>query len=278
MAVAQRCHTRITNIILPLRANQAVGRGDGAYQARGAINPGDGPHIQGWPTVPEVAAHDIVAVVQRCHAAIAYIIVGLHTDQAVIRPDKPFDTRAAITPGDGPGIGRYPFIVVPQVTAHDVVAIVQRHHAPIAYIIVWHGTDQAVGRRDGAHDPCGTVAPRHRPSLGCASAVHVGAAHDIVAVVQRHYTATANTIILGRTDQAVGGRDGPNPACRAIAPGDGPRIDKRTIVPFRAERYIVAVAQRHHAPLAQHVTRVGTDQAVGRRDGPSNASGAIAPR
>ena len=173
-------------------------------------------------------------------------ISGRDPQQAVGGGQGAGDAGGPRAPGHGARIHYRP--IVPLRALDDIVAVGQGGDAGITDQIVRGGSDQAVGGGDGAGDPGGARAPGYGASIHDGPVAPHIAPDDIVAVGQGG-DVTSDVVVRGRSDQAVGGGDGPGDPGGSGAPGCGARIHYRPIVPRSAPDDIVAVGQGGDATI-----------------------------
>ena len=262
-------------MVVGLAAHQAVGGGDYPCAARRPAAPRRCPGIACRAIVPVPAAHDVVAIAQRRHIAVADLVVGLAAHQAVGGGNYSGAARRPAAPGHRPGLNHRAVGPVP--ADHHVVAVAQRHHERVADLVACLAADQTVGDGDYSSAARRPAAPRRRPGIACRAIVPVRAAHHVVAVAQRRHTAVADLIAGLAAHQAVGGRDYPGAACCPAAPRRRPGLDRRAVSPGWAADHVVAIAQRRHTAVADLVAGLAAHQAVGDRDDARDPRCSVSP-
>ena len=210
-----------------------------------------------------VLTHDIVAVAQSRHAAVADMVTGRAADQAVCGGHRAAESRSCRCPRS-PRRHRQR-AVVPVVAAHHIVAVGQRGHTAVdADKSTGRAADQAVGGGDRAGDAGRAVAPGHRPGIGDRAVVPVELTHHIVAVGQRRDASACRPVSLAvLPTRLLAAETTPLMPVVPLAPGHRACIGDRAVVPESADHHIVAVGQRRNAAAADSVARGAADQAVG---------------
>src|SRR5205807_2537408 len=120
------------HLVADVGADEAVGGVDDAPGADRAAAPGR----RAPGAVPLGAADHVVAVAQGNDAAVAHLIAGVGTDEAVGGVDDAHDAGGAAAPG------RRPSGAVPLGAADHVVAVAQGNDAAVAHLIAGVGADE----------------------------------------------------------------------------------------------------------------------------------------
>src|SRR5207237_566645 len=143
VSVAQGANALATHIIIGIAADEAIGGGNGAAEARAPVAPGHGAAI----AVPGRTGNHVIAVAQGCDAdhkktgiVAAHIIIGIAADEAIRGGDGTTNSRATVAPGCRPALA------VPLGTIDHVVAVGQQRDAlttrPITGVAADQGTDE----------------------------------------------------------------------------------------------------------------------------------------
>ena len=190
-------------------------------------------------------AHHKVAIAQsRDAAALSHIVRVISTHEAVERTDRPCETRASISPGDGSRINTGS--VVPFRAAHGKVAVVQcGHESP--HLVSVLSPEQTVGLTDCTRYSGGSVPPGRSSGHQERIVGPIRAAHHIVSIAQGGHSDNTNPVEGLTADEAVRGTDDPTDSCHAAAPGDGSCIGRRAVVPVGADDDEVAITESGHA-------------------------------
>ncbi len=275
VAVGEGRHADTADIVIRLRADEAVAGVDLTAESDAAIDPGSRPDIPYLPVVPATGRDHKVAVAKRRYLGAADTVSFLGTDQAVAGAYLATDSRAGIGPGNGSCLVFRS--VGPVGEAEDIVAVAEQCRGVDADVVVRGRTDEAVAGAYLTANSGATVGPGNCPSPDLRTVGPEVAADDIVTVAENRHAEVADAVIRLGTDETVAGADHAADSCAAVAPGSRPCVDHRTVVPVGTEDDIVAIGEHRHIGVADAVIRRGTDQTVAGADHAADSRAAVAP-